>query len=40
VLHAALWRRRYEIRRSLAVATVLIVLGVIGTFPTFFQAFE
>jgi len=30
---------RYETRRAFAIAVVLIVLGVIGTFPTFFQLF-
>jgi hypothetical protein len=39
VLHAALRRRRYETRRALVVSLVLIGLGVVGTFPTFFQLF-
>jgi hypothetical protein len=38
-LHAA-WRRRNPVLRPLLIATVvLIALGVLGTFPTFFQAF-
>jgi hypothetical protein len=39
VLHAALRNTRYETRRALAIAIVLVILGVIGTFPTFFQSF-
>jgi len=39
VLHAALRRRPYETRRALVVALVLIAVGVVGTFPTFFQLF-
>jgi hypothetical protein len=38
-LHATMRRTRYETRRAFAIAIVLVVLGVIGTFPTFFQAF-
>jgi len=37
VLHLALRRRPYETRRASAVALVLIFLGVLGTFPTFFH---
>jgi hypothetical protein len=40
VLHLALRRSRYETTRAFAIAMVLIVLGVIGTLPTFFQLFE
>jgi hypothetical protein len=40
VLHVALRRRPYETRRALVVSLVLIALGVLGTFPTFFQLFE
>jgi hypothetical protein len=37
----ALWRRANPPLRSITIASVvLIVLGLIGTFPTFFQAFE
>lgn len=39
ILHAALRRRRYETRRALVVSLVLIAVGVVGTFPTFFQLF-
>lgn len=39
VLHVVYRRRPYETRRALAIALVLIGLGVLGTFPTFFQAF-
>jgi hypothetical protein len=37
----ALWRRANPPLRSITIASaVLIVLGLVGTFPTFFQAFE
>jgi hypothetical protein len=39
VLHVLLRRKEYETRRALTIALVLIALGVLGTFPTFFQAF-
>ncbi len=39
VLHAALRKSLYETRRALIVGVILIALGVVGTFPTFFQAF-
>jgi len=39
VLHPLLKDKAYETRRALAVSLVLIALGVIGTFPTFFQLF-
>jgi hypothetical protein len=39
ILYAALRRRPYETRRALVVSLVLIALGVLGTFPTFFQLF-
>ena len=39
ILHA-LWRRRDQPLRPILIATaVLIALGILGTFPTFFQAF-
>jgi hypothetical protein len=39
VLHG-LWRRQNRPLRPILIATaVLIALGVLGTFPTFFQAF-
>ena len=40
VLHFVLRRSRYETTRAFGIAVILIVLGVIGTFPTFFQLFE
>jgi hypothetical protein len=39
LLHLALRRRVYETRYALTIALILIGLGVLGTFPTFFQAF-
>ena len=39
VLHVALRRRPYETRRALVVSLVLIAVGVVGTFPIFFQLF-
>jgi hypothetical protein len=39
VLHAAMRGTRYETRRAFAIAMILVALGVLGTFPTFFQAF-
>jgi hypothetical protein len=39
VLHLTLRTRPYETRRALTIALVLIGLGVLGTFPLFFQAF-
>jgi hypothetical protein len=39
ILHAAYRTKAYETRRAFAIAAALIGLGVIGTFPTFFQAF-
>lgn len=39
ILHVALRSRPYATRRALVVALVLIGLGVLGTFPTFFQLF-
>lgn len=39
-LLTALWRRSNPELRSVTLASVvLVVLGLIGTFPTFFQAF-
>ncbi|HET8684232.1 MAG TPA: hypothetical protein VFM54_20510 [Micromonosporaceae bacterium] len=38
-LHIWLRGRTYETRRALTIALVLIALGVLGTFPTFFEAF-
>jgi len=39
VLHVVLRRRPYETRGALVVSLVLIAVGVVGTFPTFFQLF-
>lgn len=39
VLHTAMRRSRYETSRAFVVAMILIALGVLGTFPTFFQVF-
>lgn len=39
ILHAALRNKQYETRRALALGLLLVLLGVVGTFPTFFQAF-
>jgi heme/copper-type cytochrome/quinol oxidase subunit 3 len=39
ILYAVYRNRRAETRRALIIALVLIGLGVIGTFPTFFQLF-
>jgi uncharacterized membrane protein YidH (DUF202 family) len=38
-LHAAMRNTRYETRSALTIALVLIGLGVLGTFPPFFQLF-
>jgi hypothetical protein len=41
VLLHTLWRRSNPPLRSITITSaVLIVLGLVGTFPTFFQAFE
>ena len=39
LLYLALRNKPYETRRALTIALVLIGLGVLGTFPLFFQAF-
>jgi hypothetical protein len=39
VLHLTLRGTRYETRRALIIALVLIGLGALGTFPVFFQLF-
>ncbi|MFE6282637.1 hypothetical protein [Streptomyces sp. NPDC057877] len=39
ILHLALRNKPRETGRALTVALVLIGLGVLGTFPTFFQLF-
>jgi len=40
VLHAVFRGKPYETRRALTIALVLVAVGVLGTFPTFFQAFS
>jgi hypothetical protein len=39
VLHLVYRDRAFETRRALIIALVLIALGVLGTFPEFFQLF-
>jgi hypothetical protein len=39
VLHLVYRKKAVESRRELAVSLVLIGLGLLGTFPVFFQAF-
>jgi hypothetical protein len=39
VLHVIYRSRPYETARAVTIALVLIALGVVGTFPTFFQLF-
>lgn len=39
VLHRALRETAYETRRAFSIAMVLVALGVVGTFATFFQLF-
>jgi hypothetical protein len=39
LLYLALRDKPYETRRALTIALVLIGLGVLGTFPLFYQAF-
>jgi len=39
ILHAIYRGKPYETRRAFTIALVLVGLGVLGTFPTFFQAF-
>jgi hypothetical protein len=39
VLHLTMRGKRYETRPALIIALVLIGIGVLGTFPTFFQLF-
>ena len=39
VLHMIYKDKPFETRRALTVALVLIGLGILGTFPIFFQAF-
>jgi len=39
VLHVLYRGKPYETKRAFTIAVVLVGLGVLGTFPTFFQAF-
>lgn len=39
VLHLVFRRKQYETRRALTTSLILIGLGVVGTFPTFFELF-
>jgi hypothetical protein len=39
ILHLVHRRTAYESRRALSIALALIGLGILGTFPTFFQLF-
>jgi hypothetical protein len=40
ILHLVYRRRPFETQRALIIAMILIGLGVLGTFPLFFQLFE
>ena len=40
LLTALWWRANPPLRSVTIVSAVLILLGLVGTFPTFFQAFE
>ena len=39
ILHGILKDTRYETRRAFTIAVILVALGVVGTFPMFFQLF-
>lgn len=39
VLYVVYRDKPFETRRALTIALVLVALGAVGTFPTFFQAF-
>jgi len=39
ILHVVYRTKAVESRKELAISLILIVLGVVGTFPIFFQAF-
>ena len=39
VLHVVYRTKPFETRRALTFALILVALGAVGTFPTFFQAF-
>jgi hypothetical protein len=40
VLHTVLRNKPYETVRALVISLVLIALGILGTFPEFFQLFS
>jgi hypothetical protein len=40
VLHLVYRAKPYETRRAFVIAMVLVAIGVVGTFPTFFEAFS
>ncbi len=39
LLHVIYRSKPFETRRALIISLVLVALGAVGTFPTFFQAF-
>ena len=39
ILHFSMRETPYESRRALVIALVLVAVGILGTFPIFFQAF-
>lgn len=39
VLHVVYRAKPFETRRAMVIALILVALGAVGTFPTFFQAF-
>jgi hypothetical protein len=40
VLHLLFREKPYETRRAFVIALILVAVGVVGTFPTFFEAFS
>jgi hypothetical protein len=40
ILHLAFRNKELESRRALTIALVLVGIGVVGTFPTFFEMFS
>ncbi len=39
VLHMVMRTTAYESKKALTITSLLLAVGVLGTFPTFFQAF-
>lgn len=39
VLHVVYRAKPFETRRAMVIALILVAMGAVGTFPTFFQAF-